>query len=62
MLTFYTSADTLIAEQDQFEKDIEEFKIGNINPVKFKAIRAPDLSLFIAFPRFCTNTKRFLVQ
>ena len=39
MLTFYTAADTLIAEQDQFEKDIEEFKKGNINPVKFKAIR-----------------------
>ena len=39
MLTFYTSADTLIEEQDQFEKDIAEFVAGNIDPVKFKAIR-----------------------
>ncbi len=38
-LRFYVTAPELIAEQDQFEKDIEEFKKGNINPVKFKAIR-----------------------
>lgn len=39
MLTFYENAPTLIAEQDEFEKDIKEFVRGNINPIKFKAIR-----------------------
>ncbi|RAP38849.1 sulfite reductase subunit beta (hemoprotein) [Candidatus Marinamargulisbacteria bacterium SCGC AAA071-K20] len=36
---FYQSAPTLIAEQDQFEKDVKEFTAGNIHPVKFKGIR-----------------------
>ena len=39
MLTFYQIPNTLYAEQEQFAKDIEEFKKGNINPIKFKAIR-----------------------
>lgn len=38
-MRFYESAPTLIEEQDQFEVDIKEFVAGNINPVKFKAIR-----------------------
>ena len=39
MLTFYKIPSTLYAEQEQFAKDIEEFKKGNINPIRFKAIR-----------------------
>lgn len=38
-MRFYESAPTLIEEQNQFEVDINEFVAGNINPVKFKAIR-----------------------
>lgn len=38
-MRFYQNAPTLIAEQDQFEEDIKEFARGNINPIKFKAIR-----------------------
>ncbi len=38
-LTFYKNSDTLIAEQDQFEKDIAEFVNGDMDPVKFKAFR-----------------------
>ena len=38
-MRFYESAPTLIAEQDLFEKDIKEFIAGNIDPIKFKAIR-----------------------
>ena len=39
MLTFYETAPVLINEQNQFEKDIQEFIDGHIDPVKFKAIR-----------------------
>ncbi|MDA1353558.1 MAG: sulfurtransferase TusA family protein [bacterium] len=38
-MQFYEVPDTLYAEQDKFELDIEEFKKGNIDPVKFKGIR-----------------------
>lgn len=38
-LTFYKSPDTLIADQDKFEKDIAEFVSGAMDPVKFKAFR-----------------------
>ena len=38
-LTFYKNSDTLLAEQDQFEKDIERFINGDVHPVKFKGIR-----------------------
>ncbi len=38
-MRFYENAPTLIAEQDQFEKDMIDFSAGVINPVKFKAIR-----------------------
>jgi len=38
-MRFYQNAPTLIAEQDQFAEDIKEFARGNINPIKFKAIR-----------------------
>ncbi|RAP30824.1 sulfite reductase subunit beta (hemoprotein) [Candidatus Marinamargulisbacteria bacterium SCGC AG-343-D04] len=38
-MKFYENAPTLIAEQDQFEKDMIEFAGGAINPIKFKAIR-----------------------
>jgi sulfite reductase (ferredoxin) len=38
-MRFYENSPTLLAEQDQFEKDIQEFIRGKINPVKFKAIR-----------------------
>lgn len=39
MLTFYTNDTVLISEQDQFEEDIAEFVKGQIDPIKFKAIR-----------------------
>jgi sulfite reductase (ferredoxin) len=39
MLTFYKNAPVLIEEQNQFEKDIKGFVSGEINPIKFKAIR-----------------------
>lgn len=38
-MRFYRNADTLTAEQDQFEIDLDEFSKGHIDPVKFKAIR-----------------------
>ena len=38
-MRFYSTPDVLLEEQDQFERDIQEFARGNINPVKFKAIR-----------------------
>lgn len=38
-MRFYENAPTLAAEQDQFELDVKEFSLGNINPIKFKAIR-----------------------
>lgn len=38
-MKFYDIPDVLYAEQDKFEQDIEEFKKGNIDPVKFKGIR-----------------------
>lgn len=38
-MKFYESASTLFEEQDQFERDIKDFAIGNIHPVKFKGIR-----------------------
>ena len=38
-MKFYESPASLIGEQDQFEKDIIEFSKGNINPIRFKAIR-----------------------
>jgi sulfite reductase (ferredoxin) len=36
---FYTNADTLAADQDQFEQDVKDFTTGKIHPVKFKGIR-----------------------
>ncbi|MGE4170156.1 MAG: sulfurtransferase TusA family protein [Candidatus Margulisiibacteriota bacterium] len=39
MLRFYETPAVLVEEQDQFEKDLQEFALGNIDPVKFKAIR-----------------------
>ena len=36
---FYHNPVKLIAEQDQFEKDIDGFIAGDIHPVKFKGIR-----------------------
>ncbi len=36
---FYTLPPSLLAEQQQFFKDVNEFIRGNINPTKFKAIR-----------------------
>ena len=38
-MKFYENAPELIKEQDQFEKDIESYARGHINPIKFKAIR-----------------------
>ncbi|PCJ60922.1 MAG: sulfite reductase subunit beta (hemoprotein) [Planctomycetota bacterium] len=38
-MKFYQTADTLIAEQDQFDLDVNDFIAGKIEPVKFKAIR-----------------------
>lgn len=38
-MKFYEYPNTLYAEQDQFEEDVKEFSRGNINPIKFKAIR-----------------------
>ena len=38
-MKFYENPSTLIAEQDQFELDIHAFASGEINPVKFKALR-----------------------
>lgn len=39
MLRFYESSPTLDKEHEQFEKDIAEFKSGELNPIKFKAFR-----------------------
>ncbi|MBG91188.1 MAG: sulfite reductase subunit beta (hemoprotein) [Actinobacteria bacterium] len=38
-MRFYESASTLEKEQDQFDLDMKSFAAGEINPVKFKAIR-----------------------
>ena len=38
-MRFYDLPDTLVAEQNQFEDDVKRFSRGEINPVKFKAIR-----------------------
>lgn len=38
-LRFYETADTLLEEQDQFERDLADFASGKIHPVKFKGIR-----------------------
>ena len=38
-MRFYESSPTLEKEHLQFEKDIEEFKSGELNPIKFKAFR-----------------------
>ncbi|MEK9656769.1 MAG: sulfurtransferase TusA family protein [bacterium] len=38
-MRFYEIPETLSAEEDQFEKDLLGFATGDINPVKFKAIR-----------------------
>ena len=38
-MKFYELPSTLKEEEDQFERDIQEFVSGNINPIKFKAIR-----------------------
>lgn len=39
MLRFYETAPELVAEQNQFELDIQDFVEGKTDPVKFKAIR-----------------------
>ena len=36
---FYELPEGIAKEHDQFEKDIAAFKSGEINPIKFKAIR-----------------------
>ena len=38
-MRFYEISETLPKELEQFEDDIEAFKAGEIDPVKFKAIR-----------------------
>lgn len=38
-MKFYSTPKELVAEQDQFETDIKAYTRGDINPVKFKAIR-----------------------
>ena len=38
-MRFYESSPTLDKEHEQFEKDIAEFKSGELNPIKFKAFR-----------------------
>ncbi len=38
-MRFYESSPTLEKEHLQFEKDIAEFKSGELNPIKFKAFR-----------------------
>jgi sulfite reductase (ferredoxin) len=39
MLKFYENSSVLISEQDQFERDIQVFINGEMNPIQFKAIR-----------------------
>ncbi len=39
MLKFYENSSVLVSEQDQFEKDIQVFINGEMNPIQFKAIR-----------------------
>ena len=38
-MRFYEAADTLVAEQDQFDRDIKDFTDGKTMPIKFRAIR-----------------------
>ena len=39
LMNFYTNSPVLDKEHKEFEKDIEEFKSGVLNPIKFKAFR-----------------------
>ena len=38
-MKFYNIPDTIHAEHDQFERDLNDYASGVINPIKFKAIR-----------------------
>ncbi len=38
-MKFYESSPLLVKEHEQFERDINEFKTGVLNPIKFKAFR-----------------------